>query len=142
MAERLQHVEATKDEACVVWHNSEPIGPVRLSCQHLFCRTFAHITSVPRDTCPFCLRQPSPTKISAQNPKFVNDLDSRLRGIYPTSFLASASHIAVLSAYWEDGQHWVDVQALIYAQQVCFVVFSIALAVVYLSRKAVASITR
>ena len=109
MAERLQHVEATKDERCVVCHALEPIGPVRLSCQHLFCCRCAHTTFVRRDTCPLCLRQPSPTKIFIQSPDIINDMDGRLKEIYPYYLpqLASASHIASLAAYWEDGRRWV-----------------------------------
>jgi hypothetical protein len=104
MAERLQHVEATKDERCVVCHALESIGPVRLSCQHLFCCKCAHITFVRRDTCPLCLQRPSPTKISLQNPNIIKDMDGRVKEIYPYCFpqLASASHIAILAAYWED----------------------------------------
>ena len=71
-------------------------------------------------------------------------MGGRLKEIYPYRLpqLASASPIAILAAYWEDGQRWVDVQVLIGAQQVSFVFFSLALALAYLSHKEVAWITR
>ena len=71
-------------------------------------------------------------------------MDGRLKEIYPYYLpqLASASHIASLAAYWEDGRRWVDIQGLVCAHQVTFVVFSLALTVVYLSRKVVAWVTR
>ena len=103
LAERLQHVKATKGERCLICHNLEPVRPVRLSCQHLFCCTCAYTTFVRHDTCPLCHPQPSPTKIAIQNPDIINDMDGRLKEIYAYYLpqLVSASHIAILAACWE-----------------------------------------
>jgi hypothetical protein len=71
-------------------------------------------------------------------------MDGRVKEIYPYFFpqLASASHIAILAAYWEDRKRWLNIQGLVGAQQMTFVDFSLVLAVVYLSRKVVVWITR
>lgn len=81
MAERLQHVEAPTGETCVVCHDPKPIGPVRLSCQHLFCCGCAHLTFVRRDDCPLCLQKPLPI-VCAQTSDHNNNIDSRLKRIY------------------------------------------------------------
>lgn len=53
MAERLQHVEAPTGERCVICHDPEPNGPVRLSCQNLFLLRL--------HACHFCPTQELPT---------------------------------------------------------------------------------
>jgi hypothetical protein len=53
-AKLLQHVEAPTDERCAICHDQEPDGPVRLSCQHLFCCGCAHVLLARSNKCPLC----------------------------------------------------------------------------------------
>jgi hypothetical protein len=142
-AERLQHVEAPTGERCIICHDPQPIGPVRLSCQHLFCCGCAHLTFARREDCPLCLRKPLPLNVNTRIFEYSNDIDTRLRKIYGCYLLQLASVVSakVSAAYMDDAERTPGVQAMISVQQLVFVLLSLALVAVFLLRKAVAWIT-
>jgi len=142
-AERLQHVEAPTGEKCIICHDPEPVGPVRLSCQHLFCCGCAHSTFARREDCPLCLRNPLPLNIFTRTSEYSNDVDTRLRNIYRCYLLQSFLVVSakVLAAYMDDAERTPGVQAMMSVQQLVFVLLSLALVAAFLLRKAVSWIT-
>lgn len=60
IADVIKHVDAPKGDRCNLCHDDEPLAPVRLSCEHLFCCGCVHAVFARRDNCPICLRKPSP----------------------------------------------------------------------------------
>lgn len=144
MAERLQHVEAPMGETCVICHNPEPIGPVCLSCQHLFCCGCAYLTFARREDCPLCFQKPLPMKLYTQIPSHSNDIDTRLRKIYTYYLLQLPLLVSsnILSGYLDDAERTPGIQAMLSVQHVFFALLSLALVAAFLVRKIVAWNTR
>lgn len=60
----VQHVETAEGDRCALCLEDEPVAPVRISCQHLFCCGCAHTLFARLNRCPLCLQKPSPLRES------------------------------------------------------------------------------
>jgi hypothetical protein len=60
VASLLQHIKSAAGEKCTFCHDDEPIAPVRISCQHVFCCGCAHAVFARHVLCPLCFRKPLP----------------------------------------------------------------------------------
>jgi hypothetical protein len=70
IASLLQHVESADGEKCALCHDDEPVAPVRISCQHLFCCGCAHAMFTRQASCPLCFRIPLPQQKTAPVQEF------------------------------------------------------------------------
>ena len=140
-ADLLQHVEAPTDERCAICHDQEPDGPVRLSCQHLFCCGCAHMLLARSNKCPLCLRPPLPVRASVQTSEDIRSrLERHSKAYHMQLFLLGL--VKLCAALLHDEDRTPGVQALISVQQLVFVLLSLALVAVVLLRKAFAWVTR
>lgn len=64
VADLIQHVETADGDRCALCLEDEPVAPVRISCQHLFCCGCAHTLFARLTHCPLCLQKPSPLRVS------------------------------------------------------------------------------
>jgi hypothetical protein len=65
-------------------------------------------------------------RLSTQKSNLIEEMDSRLREIYSYYLpqLASASHVTILAAYWDDTKRWPSFQWLIWQQQLLLMLLS------------------
>jgi hypothetical protein len=70
IASLLQHVQPAPGEKCALCHDDEPVAPVRISCQHLFCCGCAHAVFTRQASCPLCFRIPLPQQKTAPVQEF------------------------------------------------------------------------
>jgi hypothetical protein len=69
VASHLQHVDSAAGEKCALCHEEEPIAPVRISCQHLFCCGCAHAVFARHVMCPLCFKLPLPQQKTVPVPE-------------------------------------------------------------------------